>query len=69
MASQMEDVDVIAGLDARGFIFGAAIAQYLSKPFIMIRKKGKLSGACLEDSYNLEYGSNVQTIELDSLKP
>lgn len=57
-------VDVIAGIESRGFIFGAALAQAMRCSFIPIRKKGKLPGECLNVSYDLEYGSaelEVQT--------
>lgn len=56
-AYDMGDFDVIVGLDARGFIFGAALAAKVHVPFIMIRKKGKLpTGDLVEASYDLEYG-------------
>ena len=57
-------VDVIAGIESRGFIFGAALAQAMRCSFIPIRKKGKLPGECLSVSYELEYGNaelEVQT--------
>ena len=57
-------VDVVAGIESRGFIFGAALAQALRCSFIPIRKKGKLPGECMSISYELEYGNaelEVQT--------
>ena len=51
------EVDVIAGAESRGFIFGAPIAYNLHKPFVLIRKKGKLPCETIESSYELEYGS------------
>lgn len=51
------NVDVIVGLEARGFILGSAIAYKLSLPFVPIRKKGKLPGKTRAYKYDLEYGS------------
>jgi len=58
MADSCRDADVIAGLDARGFIFGEAIANLLNKPFIMIRKAWKLPGETIWIKYGLEYGND-----------
>lgn len=55
------DVEVIVGLDSRGFIFGVLIALRLNIPFVPLRKKGKLPGETLRLSYSLEYG-NVSII-------
>lgn len=55
-------VDAIVGVDARGFIFGAALAYELRLPFVPVRKVGKLPGHTLQESYDLEYGT--ATIEL-----
>ncbi len=65
----MKESDVIVGLDARGFLFGAAVAERLGKPFVPVRKKGKLPYATIEDSYSLEYGQAVQTIHIDAIQP
>ena len=62
------DVDAIAGLDARGFVLGPPIALALKKPFIMIRKKGKLPGAVISEAYQLEYGEAIMEIHDDALK-
>ena len=67
MSVSMKNSDVIVWLDARGFIFWSAIAHLLQKPFVMIRKKWKLPWDCLEDSYTLEYWSNIQIIQKDSI--
>jgi len=50
------DVDKILALDARGFLFGAALAHQQKVPLVMARKKGKLAGECVSESYALEYG-------------
>ena len=63
------DVDVIAGTESRGFIFGVPIAYNLHKPFVPIRKKGKLPCETVSQSYDLEYGSAVIEMHKDSVKP
>jgi adenine phosphoribosyltransferase len=50
------EVDVIIGLDSRGFLFGPMICMELNKPFLPIRKKGKLPGKVIQQDYTLEYG-------------
>ena len=50
------EFDIVVGLDSRGFLLGPLISLELSKPFIPIRKKGKLPGKVLQQSYSLEYG-------------
>ena len=63
------DFDVIAGAESRGFIFGAAIAYNMHKPFILIRKKGKLPCETVEQSYDLEYGQATIEIHKDAVEP
>lgn len=62
------DFDVIAAPESRGFIFGMPIAYNLHKPFIPIRKKGKLPRETVSVSYELEYGTAEIEIHKDSLK-
>jgi adenine phosphoribosyltransferase len=59
-------VDVIAGLDARGFIPAGILAHALRKPLVMVRKKGKLPGGTLHAAYQLEYGESVLEIQTDA---
>ena len=63
------DVDVIVGTESRGFIFGVPIAYNLHKPFVPIRKKGKLPRETVSVSYDLEYGSAEIEMHKDSIKP
>lgn len=53
------DVDFVVGLDSRGFLLGPVISLELAKPFVPIRKKGKLPGKVLQQTYTLEYGEVV----------
>ena len=55
--------DAIIGIDARGFVFGSALALKLSKPFVLARKLGKLPGKLIQKSYALEYGENTLCIQ------
>ncbi|XP_067940959.1 adenine phosphoribosyltransferase-like [Watersipora subatra] len=62
------NVDVVIGLDARGFLFGPIIAYQLNIPFVPIRKKGKLPGPTMAVEYKLEYGSDIFEAQLQSIK-
>lgn len=63
------EFDVVVGLEARGFIFGAAVAYLLNKPFIAVRKAGKLPREVIREEYSLEYGTATIEIHKDSIKP
>ena len=68
-ASQiLKQSEAIISIDARGFIFGSAIALKSSKPMIVARKPGKLPGAIVTEKYNLEYGENSLSIQKNSLR-
>jgi adenine phosphoribosyltransferase len=61
--------DVVAGLDARGFIIGSVIAYELNLGFVPIRKKGKLPFTTVQETYELEYGSATVELHTDAVKP
>ncbi len=61
--------DVVAGLDARGFILGSVIAYELGLGFVPIRKKGKLPFTTVEETYELEYGSATVELHTDAVRP
>ena len=63
------DYDLVVGPESRGFIFGVPIAYNLHKPFVPIRKKGKLPRETVSVSYDLEYGSAEIEMHKDSIKP
>lgn len=62
-------LDLVAGIDARGFVLGAVVAYELNLGFIPIRKKGKLPFTTVEESYELEYGSAAVELHADACKP
>ena len=62
-------IDRVAGLEARGFILGGAVAHQLSTGFVPIRKKGKLPGATIAEAYTLEYGEAVVEVHDDVMQP
>ncbi|HWW63915.1 MAG TPA: adenine phosphoribosyltransferase [Sphingomonadaceae bacterium] len=68
-ALDMAPVDFIAAIEARGFIFGAAVAKALGLGLILIRKDGKLPGATIAVDYALEYGEDRITMHADALVP
>ena len=63
------NIDKVVGIDARGFIFAAAVADRLKAGFVPIRKKGKLPWKTREASYTLEYGEAVVEIHQDAVQP
>ena len=63
------EIDKVVGLEARGFILGGAIAHQLTVGFVPIRKKGKLPGATISESYQLEYGEAVVEVHDDAIQP
>jgi adenine phosphoribosyltransferase len=63
------DYDVVAGAESRGFIFGTPIAYNNKKPFVLIRKKGKLPCETVEQEYDLEYGTATIEMHKDAIKP
>lgn len=66
---QNHDLAAIAGIDARGFIFGGALAQRLGVGFIPVRKQGKLPFDTVAEAYALEYGNAVVEIHTDAASP
>ena len=62
-------IDRVAGLEARGFILGGAVAHQLSKGFVPVRKKGKLPARTIEQDYVLEYGTATVEIHDDAVEP
>jgi len=64
----IKNAEAIISIDARGFIFGAAISLQASKPMIVARKPGKLPGELVENNYTLEYGENSLSIQKKALQ-
>ena len=63
------DLDVIVGLESRGFMFGVPLAYNLHKAFVPVRKKGKLPCETISQTYDLEYGSEEIEIHKDAIRP
>lgn len=63
------DFDVLVGAESRGFIFGMPLAYNLHKPFVLVRKKGKLPRETISKEYALEYGTAVIEMHKDAIKP
>ncbi|WP_374352712.1 adenine phosphoribosyltransferase [Chitinimonas sp.] len=62
-------IDVVAGIDARGFILGAVVAYELNRGFVPVRKKGKLPFDTVAEDYELEYGSATVELHSDAVEP
>ena len=65
--TEIYDFDAILGLESRGFIFGAPLALQLNKPFILVRKKGKLPRETISEKYSLEYGEAEIEVHIEDL--
>jgi adenine phosphoribosyltransferase len=63
------DVDVVAGIESRGFPLACALSLKYSKGMIMVRKQGKLPGSTIKKAYDIEYGKAVMEIQKSALKP
>lgn len=63
------DFDLIAGIEARGFVFGAALAHRLGKGMVLVRKKNKLPGTVIGINYALEYGEDRVEVHADAIAP
>ncbi|MFH1850158.1 MAG: adenine phosphoribosyltransferase [archaeon] len=63
------DIDIVAGIEARGFITGAILAHRLRVGFVPIRKKGKLPAETIAHEYELEYGTDTIEIHKDAIEP
>jgi adenine phosphoribosyltransferase len=63
-----KEIDLVLGMEARGFIFGPALAYRLNAGFVPVRKPGKLPAETLKISYELEYGSNALEVHKDAIR-
>ncbi len=63
-----QKVDAIVGAEARGFIFGAALAYAMELPFVPVRKPGKLPAETIAESFELEYGTDTLEVHVDALE-
>ena len=63
-----QGIDLVVGIESRGFIFGAAVADRIGAGFSPVRKPGKLPSACVRTTYDLEYGSDTLEMHEDAVK-
>lgn len=63
------EIDVVAGIESRGFLFGMALANLLGVPFVPVRKAGKLPYKTIQQSYDLEYGTATLELHEDAILP
>src|SRR5437879_7424435 len=63
-----EGIDIVVGIESRGFIFGAAVADRIGAGFSPVRKPGKLPSSCVRTTYDLEYGSDTLEMHDDAVK-
>jgi adenine phosphoribosyltransferase len=66
---QHDSIDMVVGIESRGFILGAPVADRLGAGFAPVRKPGKLPSACVRESYALEYGTDALELHQDAVKP
>lgn len=66
---EQSGIDVIVGLESRGFLFGPTIALRLGAGFVPVRKKGKLPGECATETFQKEYGEDIFEMQIDSITP
>lgn len=69
MAEGYADIDCVVGMEARGFIFAAALVPHLNAGFVPARKRGKLPASTIAVEYDLEYGSACLEVHSDAIKP
>ncbi len=62
-----EEIDIVVGLESRGFLFGTILAQNLDAGFVPVRKKGKLPSLTINEEYELEYGTDILEIHSDAI--
>lgn len=69
VATRQHEPDLLVGIESRGFLVAAPLALQLGCGFVMVRKKGKLPGATISHTYDLEYGSDTIEVQADAVRP